>query len=166
MKRGVWVIRKVKESDIAACAKVIRESFATVADTFGLTAENAPRFVAFSMTEERLHRQLLEECRPMYVLIADGSIVGYYSLQGMNDQQCELNQLCVLPAYRHAGSGEKLLKHAFGVAKELGCKQMKIGIVEENKVLRIWYESYGFVHTGTKKYDSFPFTCGFMEKNL
>ena len=166
MQRGVWVIRKVKESDITACANVIRASFATVADTFGLTAENAPRFVAFSVTEERLHQQLLEERRPMYVLITDDSIIGYYSLQVLDDQRCELNQLCVLPAYRHAGSGEKLLKHAFGVAKVLKCKKMNIGIVEENKVLRNWYESYGFIHTGTRKTDAFPFTCGFMEKNL
>ena len=46
------------------------------------------------------------------------------------------------------------------------CDKINIGIVEENKVLRKWYESFGFVHTGTKKFDFFPFTCGYMEKNL
>lgn len=43
---------------------------------------------------------------------------------------------------------------------------MNIGIVEENIVLRSWYEKYGFVHTGTEKFDFFPFTCGYMEKQL
>ena len=28
---------------------------------------------------------------------------------------------------------------------------MHIGIIEENQVLRKWYEAYGFVHTGTEK---------------
>ena len=41
--------------------------------------------------------------------------------------------------------------------------KIKIGIVEENKVLRKWYDSLGFIHIGTKKFDFFPFTCGYME---
>lgn len=39
-------------------------------------------------------------------------------------------------------------------------------IVEENNVLKKWYESFGFVHIGTQKFDFFPFTCGYMEKNI
>lgn len=52
------------------------------------------------------------------------------------------------------------------VTGELGCDKMNIGIVEENKVLRKWYEAFGFMHTGTQKFDFFPFTCGYMEKKL
>ena len=48
----------------------------------------------------------------------------------------------------------------------MGCKKMSIGIVEENKVLRKWYENNGFIHIGTKKFDFFPFTCGYMERDL
>lgn len=29
---------------------------------------------------------------------------------------------------------------------------MNIGILEENKVLRKWYEENGFIHIGTKKF--------------
>ncbi len=49
-----------------------------------------------------------------------------------------------------------------------GCTEVKIniGILEENKVLRRWYQSFGFVHTGTQKFVFFPFICGYMEKNL
>ena len=43
---------------------------------------------------------------------------------------------------------------------------MRIGIVEENQVLRKWYEAYGFLHTGTEKFDFFPFTCGYLVKDL
>ncbi len=57
------------------------------------------------------------------------------------------------------------MKHAFEKAIELNCSKISIGIVEENAVLRKWDEMYGFVHTGTEKYDFFPFTCGYMEKN-
>lgn len=48
------MIEEVNEKDICECVNVIRVSFATVADEFGFTAENAPKFTAFATTEERL----------------------------------------------------------------------------------------------------------------
>ena len=160
------MIKKISENEIAECVKVIRESFMTVADEFGFTVENAPRFTAFATTEERLYWHLNGEHRPMYAFYDNGKIVGYYSLLLQENHECELNNLCVLPAYRHQGIGEKLLKNAFEVAQELNCNQMNIGIVEENKVLRAWYEGLGFIHTGTQKFDFFPFTCGYMERGI
>ncbi len=47
----------------------------------------------------------------------------------------------------------------------MGCKKMNIGIVEENTILRKWYEDNGFIHIGTKKF-VFLFTCGYMERDL
>ena len=160
------MIKKVEEKDLAECVKLIRESFGTVADDFGFTVENAPRFTAFATTEDRLRWQLLEEHRPIYAFYEDGAIVGYYSLLLLDNQEIELNNLCVSPGHRHKGIGEELLKHAFEMAKELGCTKVNIGIVEENQVLRKWYESFDFVHLGTHKSPSFPFTSGFMEKRL
>ena len=58
------------------------------------------------------------------------------------------------------------MKHEFITAAELGCKKINIGIVEENTVLKEWYASQGFIHTGTCKFDFFPFTCGYMEKTI
>lgn len=40
---------------------------------------------------------------------------------------------------------------------------IKITIVEENTVLRPWYEKYGFIHTGVRAYPDLPFTVGHME---
>ena len=160
------MIKEVSEKNISECVNVIKESFNTVADEFGFTVENAPRFTAFATTDDRLRWHLLGEHRPMYAFYDPGTIVGYYSLLLQDNKECELNNLCVIPTYRHKGIGEELLKNAFEVAQELGCIKINIGIVEENKVLRKWYESFGFVHIGTKKFDFFPFTCGYMEKIL
>ena len=91
---------------------------------------------------------------------------GYYSLLLQDNKECELNNLCILPQYRHKHFGADLLGDAYLRAKEEGCIKINIGIVEENKALRKWYEDNGFVHVGTKKYDFFPFTCGYMERNL
>ena len=92
--------------------------------------------------------------------------IGYYSLAKVSDLECELNNLCVTPDCRHTGIGAKLLDQAFSQAKELGYEKMNIGIVEENTQLKKWYEEHGFLHTGTKKFDFFPFTCGYMERVL
>jgi len=159
-------IREIQEKDIDECVNVIRASFQTVADEFGFTKENAPRYTAFATDAQRIRWHLLGEKRPMYAYFDEDSIVGYYSLALQDNNECELNNLCVLPAYRHKGIGEALLLHAFERAKELECKTLNIGIVEENLVLRKWYEHFDFIHLGCKKYDFFPFTCGYMKKEL
>lgn len=160
------MIIKVEKENISECVRVICDSFITVANEFGFTVENAPRFTAFAATEDRLNWHLQGEHRPMYAFCDNGAIVGYYSLLLQENNQCELNNLCVLPSYRHKGIGEELLLHAFKIAQEIGCDKMNIGIVEENEVLKKWYETLGFVHIGTEKFDFFPFTCGYMEKEL
>ena len=96
----------------------------------------------------------------------DGRILGYYSLMFLENSKCELSNLCVLPEFRHQKIGEALLEDAISRARNKGCKKMKLGIVEENKRIRDWYEKHGFTHTHTVKYDYFPFTCGYMERFL
>ena len=56
-----------------------------------------------------------------------------------------------------------LLNHAADTVKSLGGKIIKIGIIEENTVLKKWYIANGFVHTGTKKFEHLPFTSGYLE---
>ena len=161
------MIKEIGKSEIAECVNVIRKSFQTVANEFGFTPENAPRFTAFAITEEWLLYQLEYEHRPMAAYYDDnGKILGYYSLMFLENNECELNNLCVLPEARHKKIGEALMEDAVACAKDKGCKKIKIGIVEENKVLRRWYEVHGFIHTHTEKYDFFPFTCGYMERVL
>lgn len=160
------MIKTIDTKDIAECVNVIKESFLTVANDFGFTEENASRFTAYAITEERLMWQLKNEHRPMYAYYDDGKIVGYYSLVAVDEHKCELNNLCVLPSYRHNRIGEELLKHAFHTAKSLNYTKMHIGIVEENKVVKRWYESMGFVHIGIEKFDFLPFTCGYMERDI
>lgn len=175
------MIREITKEEIRESVRVITESFMTVADELGFTAENAPRFTAFATTEDRLMYQMEVEKRPMYGFFSDegsgdgsgdnagsgsGKMLGYYSLAKQSDTEWELNNLCVLPEHRHDGIGDLLLQDAFKRARELGAAKLNIGIVEENVRLRKWYESKGFMHLGTKKFDFFPFTCGYMEKAL
>ena len=160
------IIRNMLVEEIPECVNVIRTSFKTVADEFGFTEENAPRFTAFATDDRRLYYQFSEEHKPMYVYLKGNKIVGYYSLAILNEDEVELNNLAVLPEERHRGIGQKLLKDCFARVRTLGVKKLKISIVEENQVLRKWYEDNGFIHLGTMKFDFFPFTCGYMEREM
>ena len=157
------MIREVKREELSACADLIRKSFQTVADEFGFTRENAPRFTAFATTEERLIRHMDDEHRLMFLDEEDGRICGYYSLLLRDQGECELGSLSVLPEYRHRGIGGSLLRHAMKTAAEHDCAVMNLSIVEENTILRKWYERCGAVHICTEKFDFFPFTCGYMK---
>ena len=161
------MIKEISKNNVSECVKVIRESFMTIADQFGFTIENAPRFTAFAMTEERLLNQMDNEPRYMSGYFnSEGKIIGYYSLLVQDKGECELSNLCVLSEYRHKKIGQELLKDAYRQAKTHKYNKINIGIVEENTVLRKWYENEGFVHIGTEKFDFFPFTCGYMVKEL
>lgn len=48
------MIKEVNIQDIPECINVIKESFVTVANEFGITETNAPGFTAFSMTMEKV----------------------------------------------------------------------------------------------------------------
>ena len=160
------MIREVRREEIPACIRVIRNSHQTVADAFGFTVENAPRYVAFATDENRLLWHMDSEHRLMFVDEEDGIIRGYYSLLLKKGNECELGNLSVLPEYRHRGIGASLLKHSLGIARQHNCRVMRLSIVEENSVLRKWYDRNGAVHTGTEKFSFFPFTCGYMMIDL
>lgn len=159
-------IRKVRPEDIPACSEIIRKSFKTVADEFGFTEENAPRFTAFAMCPERIEYWMNEQKRPMYIYEDGGIPAGFYSLLVNDNGECELGSISVLPDHRHKGIGKSLLDHSVRIAGSLGCNTMNLSIVEENKVLRKWYEDNGAVHIRTQRFDFFPFTCGYMKIRL
>ena len=98
------MIREVRQEEIPECVQVIRRSFQTVADEFGITPENAPRYVAFATDENRLLWQMFREHRLMFLDEEGGVIRGYYSLLMKDGGECELGSLSVLPEYRHRGS--------------------------------------------------------------
>lgn len=157
-------IRQVTEKDIPECVRLIRRSFQTVADEFGFTAEKDPKFTSFATTEERLRWHKFHEKRPMYAYFIDGNIAGYYSLR-IDGGEIELSNLCTAPEYRHRKVGESLMLHSFDRARELGFSEITIGVVEQNKRVIRWYESYGFKKSGDcNEYGTFH--CIYMKRSI
>lgn len=158
------MIRRIEKNELDTCLQVIRKSFATVAKEFALTKENCPKHTSF-MPPERLYRQFADN-RPMFAYFKNDEMIGYFSLGKNSDGSFELNNLAVLPEYRHCGYGEEMVVFAKEQVKKLNADKITIGIIEESVVLKNWYMKLGFVPIGTKKFEHLPFTVGFMELYL
>ena len=159
-------IRPLKREEIPECVDVIRRGFVTVSNEFGFTKERSPKFTGFSISEEKLYHQFDIEKRPMFVYEIDGVKVGYYSQSLPNNGRIELNNLSVLPEYRHHSIGKTLLEHCRCTAKEKGYDSILVCIVEENRRLKKWYQSFGFVQISVEKLDGYEFNCGFYVKYI
>ena len=158
------IIKVHSKEQLNTCFSIIHRSFSTVADEFGLTQSNCPNHTAF-MPIEKLIRQY-ENGADMFLYLHNGNYIGYFSLVDCGES-VELNNLSVLPEYRHLGFGKEMVQYAkVYAAKNHTANRITIGIMEDNAVLKSWYQSLGFVHTGTKQFDGLPFTVGFMELNI
>ena len=145
-------------------AEVIRQSFATVARDFNLTKENCPGHTSF-ITNERLSDKIKNGYYP-FGYFTNGKLVGFASLTDMGNGVYEMNNVSILPEYRHFGYGQALLDFCKEKARELGGHKITIGIIEEATTLKNWYAANGFIHTGTKKFEHLPFTVGYMEREI
>lgn len=117
------------------------------------------------MPLKKLQEQL-KSGNSMFLYEYRNELVGYFSLE-VNGNSAELNNLSVLPEYRHLGIGKGLVSFAVDYSKNtLGVNKLKIGVVDENAVLKEWYGKLSFVHTGTKHFEHLPFTVGFMELDI
>lgn len=161
---NAYAIRPVDSADFPQCAAVIRESFLTVAEEFGLTEQNCPSNGAF-LKDERLTTDRDEDAL-QYGLYADGRLVGFMELKRKQGALFTLEKLAVLPGFRHQGYGAFLLDFARAEVLRLGGEVLSIGIIEENTRLKEWYLRHGFVHTGTKQFAHLPFTVGFLALHI
>lgn len=127
------MIREMNKDEIPACVDIIRKSFLTVADEFGFTKENAPRFTAFAINEERLQYWMDVEHRLLYVWEDEGVLCGFYCLV-FRDDSCELGSLSVLPEYRHKGIGRKFIEHACEVARSKDVGKIDLSIDRKSVV--------------------------------
>jgi len=156
----------LEEPLLSACVPVIRAAFQTIAD-LGLTERNAPTSPAF-MTLERLRQARDRGVRMFALLVGEGAVAtpaGFVALErSPRPGVFYLERLAVLTALRHRGMGRALMDHAFAEARAAGAERISIGIVDEHVALKRWYLEYGFVVTGTKRFERLPFAVCFMEK--
>ncbi len=159
-----YTIRACAREDIGMLVKTIRESFLTVAERFCLTPKNSPRHPSNCSTEW-IQREMDRGVR-YFVLEDEGMVAGCVALESASSNLCYLERLGVLPDQRQRGFGKALVGHALLEAKRLGARQVGIGIIAQDKELKDWYKTLGFLQTETKKIAHLPFQVTFMSCNV
>lgn len=157
-------IREITMPELTGSVDVIRRSFLTVANEFGLTKENSPTNGAFLEYDK-----LLDDYKrgiKMFGLFADDKQAGFVALEKKDSDLFCLEKLAVLPEYRHRGYGGMLTGHVKKIAAVQGGKEISIGIIHDNKRLLNWYESQGFEVTEIKRFEHLPFTVCFMKLDI
>ena len=159
------MIIRLDASRAEAAAALIRESFKTVADDFGLTEANCPKHTAFVTTSERLLTQIGWGWS-LYGYFTGGAMIGYASLSDSGGGAFEVHNLCVSPARRHSGIGSSLLERCVCEARALGGRRVELSIIDENAALKEWYVKKGFAPLEAKRFDHLPFTVRYMAMDL
>jgi N-acetylglutamate synthase-like GNAT family acetyltransferase len=158
------IIREAKRTDIDILVTLLRSSFRGVAERFGITEKNNPKFLAFC-TNERLENDL-EKDLTYYILEEDGLPCGCVALERAKPGVCYLMRLAVLPEHRGRGYGKMLVHHIFDRSRVFGARQVEIAMISKDTKLKKWYKKLGFIQKGTKKYDHLPFIVAFMYREL
>lgn len=157
-------IKKIEYTELDACSKLIRESFATVAKEYHLTRHNCPTNGAFIETS-RLVADWNKNSL-MFGLYHGKILTGFMELKLKAPNIYELEKLAVHPDYRHLGYGALLLSYARQMAVDNHVSKITLGMIEKNTRLKYWYLAHGFVHIGTKQFEHLPFIVGFMEQTI
>ena len=157
------MIKLLHPVDFPLAVKVIRNSFATVAEEFELTEQNCPMYTSYSTTVERLERRH-KMGMLIYGLFNGEILVGSVTISENDKHECEILNLAVLPEYRHKGYGKQLLCFCIEKAKEMKAGKIWFSFNADNTVLKNWYIKNGFVLTELKQFDMFPFNIGYMER--
>ena len=153
-----------KQNDFAVLAKLLNESFATVAKEFGLTKENSPTNNAFIASDE-LKAQLIEN-REFYTYVNNGKIIGFIAIEKSlsTPDTFYIEKLAVAPGCRHLGIGRRLMDFASNRIVELGGKYISIGLINSNTILKNWYGKQGYVECSVKAFEHLPFEVCIMGK--
>lgn len=149
------------KKDIREITGLIRESFQTVADEFNLNIENAPTHPAFIKEEKILDE--INTGTMFYGYYKENRLIGSVAIKKKDEVSYYLERLAVKSEFRHKGIGKRLVDYCVKFVKENQGRELLIGIISENKVLKNWYKEYGFQEKETKKFVQLPFLVCFME---
>ena len=157
------MIRRLGQDDLSVAAQVIRESFTTVANEFGLTSENCPTNGAF--TQSKHLKVDLEKGCFLFGVYLGMKMIGFFELV-YKENHATLEKVAILPAERGNKYGKFILDKAQEIARNDHIKQIDIGIIKENTRLKRWYQKNGYQIVRSEKYTHLPFVVLFMQLNL
>jgi GNAT superfamily N-acetyltransferase len=163
-KHDLTIQEVTSDRGLREAARIIRASFRTVADEFGLTKESCPAHPAF-IADGHL-RKMVAEGLHLFALCDAGEAVGVVGTRRLDGDRHTLEKLCVLPRHRHHGCGRRLVEFVCAAVKAAGGRIVEIGTIDQHPLLKQWYSDQGFVAKATKRFEHFPFAVCLMQKQV
>lgn len=127
------VLAPLTEADLPAAAALEKACFST------------------PWSEESLRGELQNENARVWTLSVCREIVGYIGVHLVQDE-AEVMNLAVLPAFRRRGFGRRLLQTALAFCRENGCVRLFLEVRESNEAALALYRSLGFTVCGRRKH--------------
>jgi ribosomal protein S18 acetylase RimI-like enzyme len=161
------VIKRIEsEQEQAEAVKVLRRSFGTVADEYGISQLNAPTNPAFATAESM--KKYLKKPGELYGLFEKSRMIGCVAIEPSKRQggTYYIERLAVIPERRHLGHGDALISFALRRIAQNGGHIASIGIMNENRQLKEWYLEKGFVEVETKRFSHVPFEVCYMSREV
>lgn len=152
------------ESNLLDSVDIIRKSFSTVAQQFGLTRENASTNPAF--IELKNLRKMQGKGISMFGVFAESVQIGFVAIEKNADNEFYMERLAVLPNQRHKGYGRQIVKYASDYVIAQKGRELFISVLGTNEVLKSWYCELGFKEFAIKHFSYLPFPVCYMKKHL
>jgi len=135
-----YVIRKLKPSDNAAIAKVIRE----VSAEYGLTEDKG--FSVADPTLDSLYQVYQAENSCYWVIEKSGEVLGGAGIAPLQGEQgiCELQKMYFLPNVRGKGLAKRLTQLCFDFASQQGFTGCYLETTDNLKEAISLYQKLGF----------------------
>lgn len=136
-------IRGALPADLSQCAQML--------DALGAATGAGGR--TFS---EAVFSQLISGARGAIAIAHEADLtlgmvtVSYNLALRYDGEYCQLEELIVLPQARGKRVGALLLQHAIDAARERGCAQMGLYLVESTTHNQPFYEKFGFAAVGAE----------------
>ncbi|MBU5360300.1 GNAT family N-acetyltransferase [Enterococcus raffinosus] len=157
-------VRLLEQNDLEAAARVIRDSFATVAKEFNLTIDNCPTNGAFTQTKHL--RMDLEKNNRLYGVYLEKEMIGFFELVYQKEAQVTLEKVAIISSERGNQYGKYILDKAREIAGNEHIKQIDIGIIKANTRLREWYQKHGYQIVRSQNSTHLPFEVLYMKLDL
>ena len=133
-------IRKMKQSDNASLAKIIRDALTE----FGA---DHPGTVYYDETTDHLFELFQQPLSDYFIATLDGVVMGgggIYPTDGLPESTCELVKMYLMPAARGRGLGRLIIERCLVKAQENGFKNVYLETMPELQQAIKVYEKFGF----------------------
>jgi ribosomal protein S18 acetylase RimI-like enzyme len=160
------IIQVSPEDSLTTIVEVLNKSHGTVAKEYGFTKENNPSNNAF--IDEPTLRNQLNSGITLYSILEKEKCVGCIAIElsKSKPETFYIEKVSVIPSFRRKGIGKQLIDFTILKIEEMGGKNISIGLIDSNLILKKWYLVLGFVEAGKKDFPHLPFTVCFMDRKV